>query len=227
MPIALPPARMGAALARLRARLAGRPVSATSLKDSRLDALSTLLREARFGVAIWACGDLDALAIETLTGLVRDLNRSTRFACLPLTPEDNAAGVAMAMTWLTGFPSNICFGSGGIAFDPWRFDAARLARSGEADLAVWISAFRDSWPDWASHVDVIALTCQGGGGAKRRAAIEIEVGRPGIDHDSIQLSAATGGLALYRAGRPSSAPSVAEVLGKVEAHLEPRERVRR
>ncbi len=225
--IAMPSARMGSTLAALRARLAGRPVSSTSHAIRHLDTVAAWLRQAKFGVALWACGDLDALAIETLTGLVRDLNRSTRFACLPLSPDDNTAGVAMALTWLTGFPSHICFGRGGVEFDPWRFDAKRLAMSGEVDLALWISAFRDSWPGWASQVEVIALTCEGGGRAKRRAAIEIEVGRPGIDHDGIHVSAATGGLALHRAGARGSAPSVGEVLGKVEALLERPERVRR
>jgi formylmethanofuran dehydrogenase subunit B len=226
VPIGVPARRIRATLAALRARLAGRPVGSAPLPDRSLDALAATLQEAKFGVAIWSSWDLDALAIETLAGLVQDLNRATRFSCLPLPPSDNATGVAMALTWLTGFPSNIGFGRGAVEHDPWRFDAARLALSGEADLALWISAYRDSWPDWASQLPVIALTPESKGRKKRRAPVEIEVGRPGIDHDGIDLSAATGSLAFRRAGKPSGAPSVAEVLGRIEAVLDRPERAR-
>jgi formylmethanofuran dehydrogenase subunit B len=139
-------------------------------------------------------------------------------------PDDNAAGVAMALTWLTGFPSNICFVRDGVEFDPWRFDAARLARSGEADLALWISAFRETRPDWGSQLEVIALTGRAGGRAQARCSIEIEVGKPGVDHDSIHISSESGGLALHRADKPRGAPSVSWVLGRIQARLERPER---
>jgi formylmethanofuran dehydrogenase subunit B len=227
LPIAVPSAQLQPTLATLRAHLAGRPVRSTSLSVRRLDAVGQLLRRAQFGVAIWACGDLDALGIETLTGLMRDLNRTTRFTCLPLIPDDNAAGAAMALTWLTGFPSNICFARDAVDFDPWRFDAARLAASGEADLAIWISAFRETWPDWASQIEVISLGRAGGGRARPRCSIEIEVGIPGVDHDSVHMSAASGSLAVHCADKPGGAPSVAEVLGSLEARLDRPRRARR
>jgi formylmethanofuran dehydrogenase subunit B len=217
--IPVPASRIAALLAALRARLAGRPTGAAPLSAARLDAILEKLRQAKFGVAIWSSADLEPLAVETLAGLVRDLNQGTRFSCLPIGDGDNAAGVAMALTWLTGFPSNIGFARGEADHDPWRFDAARLALSGEADLALWISAYRDRWPDWAGDLPVIALTPRGGAREKRRALIEIEVGMPGVDHDTIDLSATTGGLAFRSATAPGKAPSVAEIVGEICAAL--------
>jgi formylmethanofuran dehydrogenase subunit B len=211
--VVVPASRIAALLGTLRARLAGRPIGAAPIFAPRLDAIAERLRGARFGVAIWASAELEPLALETLAGLVRDLNQRVRFSCLPIQGDDNSVGVATAMTWLTGFPSHVGFGRGVPDHDPWRFDAARLAQSKEADLVLWISAYRDRWPDWAGDAPVIALTPQGGTRDKSRALIEIEVGTPGVDHDTIDFSAATGGLAYRAAKRPGNAPSVAEVVG--------------
>jgi formylmethanofuran dehydrogenase subunit B len=127
---------------------------------------------------------------------------------------------ATAMTWLTGFPSNVGFATGVAVYDPWRFNAARLAQSGEIDLAVWISGFGDDWPIWSSKVPVIALTSQAAPERKSASKISIDIGRPGIDHDAIASSAATGGLALLAATKPSSLPSVGDVVSAMEVALD-------
>jgi formylmethanofuran dehydrogenase subunit B len=217
--VSLPPSRIAPILYALRARLARRPVGASPVSAPRLEALVETLRRAKFGVAIWSSAALGPLAVETLAGLVRDLNEQTRFSGLPVATEDNAAGVAMAMTWLTGFPSNIGFLRGEAEHDPWRFDAARLARSGEADLALWISAYRRRWPKWASHVPVIALTTRSDGTEKPRALVHIEVGTPGVDHDTIDLLPETGSLAFRPATTRNGMPSVADVIRRIHARV--------
>ena len=85
--------------------------------------------------------------IEMLFGLIDDLNAHTRFTGLPLAPGDNAAGVMQACGWMTGFPMRTGFGRGYPEHDPWRFDATRLVESGEADCALWISAYRRGGAD--------------------------------------------------------------------------------
>ena len=68
-------AEFAANLAALRARVKRRPQKGASDETpSRLDAIAELLREAKFGVAIWSASSLDALEIEMVNGLVRDLN---------------------------------------------------------------------------------------------------------------------------------------------------------
>lgn len=213
------PSQIRPLLSALRARLAGRPVGSAPLSSPRLEAIVEKLREAKFGVAIWSSPVLDPLTVELLTGMVRDLNETTRFSSLPIASQDNAAAAAMALTWLTGFPSNIGFARGEAEHDPWRFDAARLVRGGEADLAFWVSAYRHHWPQWSSHVPVIALMARADDTGRPRALVEIEVGTPGIDHDTIEFFSSTGGLAFRPAEARNETPSVAEVLGRICAGL--------
>ena len=108
--------------------------------------LAADLRAARFGVAVWSAAELDALTIEMLCGLVDDLNAATRFSGLSLAPGDNALGVLQTCGWMTGFPMRTGFARGHPEHDPWRYDAARLVDSGEADGALWISAYRAAAP---------------------------------------------------------------------------------
>ena len=50
----------------------------------KLDEFAEILKNARFGVAVWGGEGLDSLSIEMLHGLITDLNKTTRFSGLPL-----------------------------------------------------------------------------------------------------------------------------------------------
>jgi formylmethanofuran dehydrogenase subunit B len=203
-----------ALLAALRAKVGSRPVGKTRVAAKMLDALTADLQAARFGVAIWSSTELDTLAIEMLCGLVADLNARTRFSGLPLVPEDNAWGVLQACGWTSGFPMRTGFGRGYAEHDPWRFDAARLIESGEADCALWVSAYRATAPAWKRALPVIALT---GRDAKFRAPprVHIEVGRPGIDHDAVEYRAAAATLVSLAAAERNETISVADALARI------------
>jgi formylmethanofuran dehydrogenase subunit B len=188
------------------------------LSGQALDALVAKLAQARFGVAIWSAAEHDGLTIEMLCGLVKDLNAMTRFSSLPLAPPDNAAGVQQVSGWLTGLPPRTGFGRGYPEHDPWRFDAVRLVDSGEADCALWISAYRDAAPAWTRKVPLIALAAKPDGFA-HPPEITIAVGRPGIDHDAVEHLPASGTLASLTARDPTSALSVAEAVGRIAAAL--------
>jgi formylmethanofuran dehydrogenase subunit B len=210
-------------LAALRARCAGRPVGNTALSGQALDALVAKLTQARFGVAVWSAAEHEGLTVEMLCGVVKDLNAATRFSSLPLAPPDNAAGVQQVSGWMTGLPPRTGFGRGYAEHDPWRFDAARLVESGEADCALWISAYRQTAPGWARKVPLIALAAKPDGFAHAPEVL-ISVGRPGIDHDGVELLAASGTLASVTARDPTNALSVAEAVGRIAAAL-PAERL--
>ncbi len=214
-------ADFAANLAALRARVKGRPwTTASDLALSRLDAIADVLRGARFGVAIWSASGLDALEIEMVNGLVRDLNESTRFSSLPLAAADNGTGALAVCGWMTGFPMRTGFGSGAPTHDPWRFDAERLMRAGEVDCVVWISAFGAPPPEWAARSISIAL-CDRAARPALMPKVLIEVGRPGVDHDAVVHSLEIGTLVAVSANSPSSGdlPSVAEALARVAGSL--------
>ncbi len=214
-------ADFAANLAALRARVK-RPARkvGSDPAPSRLETIADFLREARFGVAIWSASGLDALEIEMVNGLVRDLNESTRFSSLPLAAGDNGAGALAVCGWMTGFPMRTGFGSGAPTHDPWRFDAERLVRAGEVDCVVWISAFGAPPPEWASGSISIAL-CDRAARPAHVPRVLIEVGRPGVDHDAVVHSLDAGTLVAVSANSSSSSelPSVAEALALIAGSL--------
>jgi formylmethanofuran dehydrogenase subunit B len=213
------PAELQTALGVLRALLAGRPVRDDAALLPQLRDCASLLSSARFGVAVWSAERLDALSVEMLCCLIDDLNANTRFAGLPVPPGGNAMGLAQAGGWMTGFPLRIAFTRNRPEHDPWRFDAARMIDSGEADMAVWISAFAPRLPPWRRAVPTVALVASG---TKFRSPpeVKIEVGQPGVDHASVVFDSALGALACKQAPeqRPG-APSVAEILQRIDSTL--------
>src|SRR5262249_11193184 len=210
------PADLPSIVALLRARCAGRPVMNAPVALTTIDALAAELKRARFGVAVWSAARADSLTIEMVCGLVNDLNEGTRFSGLPLASADNAAAVQQVAGWTTGYPLRTGFGRGVPEHDPWRYEASRLVDSGEADCALWISAYRARLPTWKRDVPIVALT---GDPNTPRAHVTITVARPGLDHDAVEYLAMTGTLAAVSVGRPDATASVASVLDKIITKL--------
>jgi formylmethanofuran dehydrogenase subunit B len=214
------PVELQVALGVLRAVLAGHPVRSDAALLQPLRDCASLLSSGRFGVVVWSAEWVDGLSIEMLCGLIDDLNAKTRFAGLPVPPGGNAMGLAQVGGWMTGFPLRIAFARDRPEHDPWRFDAARMIDSGEADMAVWISAFAPRLPPWRRTVPTVALVASG---TKFRSPPEVEigVGRPGVDHASVVFDFALGALACKQVAEAqrTAAPSVAEILQRIGAAL--------
>lgn len=205
-------------LAALRARAGGRPVRCAKSMRRKLDEFAGVLNKARFGVAVWSAGSLDSLSIEMLYGLICDLNKTGRFSGLPLGSNANATGVIQTSGWMTGFPVRTGFGRGFAEHDTWRFDATRMIESGEADAALWVSAYNDERPPWTKNVPLIALAA-----AQtvftREPRVYVEIGRPGIDHDAAEFDRESSSIVARKAAHPSQAPSVASVIGQIAKYL--------
>ena len=207
-----------ATLAGLRARVAGRAVNCTKSTLRKLDEFAGVLKNARFGVAVWGGDALDSLAIEMLHGLIIDLNKTIRFSALPLGGAGNASGVVQTSGWMTGFPVRTSFGRGFPEHDTWRFDANRMIESGEAGAALWVSAYGGGIPSWKKNIPLVALASPGTAFA-REPHVFVEVGRPGIDHDGAEFARETNSIVARVASQPSQTPSVAAVVGKILKHL--------
>ncbi|MGH6845900.1 MAG: tungsten formylmethanofuran dehydrogenase [Methylocella sp.] len=205
-------------LAALRARAAGRPVNCAKRMLQKLDEFAKILKNARFGVAVWGGDEFDTLAIEMLQGLIRDLNKTTRFSGLPLGCDSNAAGVVQTSGWMTGFPVRTSFGRGFPEHDTWRFDATRMIESGEADAALWISAYGREPPQWKKNIPLVALASPQTAFA-REPQVCVGVGCPGIDHDAAEFSRETASIVGCLASNRSQAPSVAAIVGEIAKHL--------
>src|ERR1700738_4699060 len=205
-------------LAGLRARAAGRPVSCAKGARRKLDEFVEVLKNARFGVAVWGGDSLDSLSIEMLHGLIRDLNKTTRFSGLPLGNDSNASGVVQTSGWMTGFPMRTSFSRGFPEHDTWRFDATRMIESGEADAALWISAYGVEAPQWKKNIPLVALASPQTDYAQE-PQVCIEIGCPGIDHDAAEFARETCSIVSRNASHPSQAFSVEAVIGQIAKHL--------
>lgn len=204
-------------LAAWRARLGGRSVNLEAEKINLIDGVVATLKAARFGVFVWSAAALDSLTVEMLQGIVADLNVATRFTGVPIGARAGASGVTQTAGWMTGFPPRTGFGRGYPEHDPWRFEARRLVESGDADAAIWISAYDGEAPPW-KRKDIPLVTLAPEGAAPTRGLF-IEVGRPGVTHDAVEYSQEIGALTLRAASAPSTAPSVAEAVGAIMAKV--------
>lgn len=201
----------------LRALVAERPIDENHARlAASLASIAHRVRAASYGVAVWSAASLDPLSIEMLCGLIDDLNRKTRFAGLPIPPAGNAAGVAQACAWATGYPVRVSFARDVPEQDCWRFDTTRMIEAGEADVALWVCACTPRPPPWRRPVPLIALAPPG---TRFHAPPEvaIPVGRPGIDHAAILFDTDLSALICNDSSASNGLPSVADVLQRIIA----------
>jgi formylmethanofuran dehydrogenase subunit B len=205
-------------LAALRARVGGRPIAASETETQKLDEIAAILNHAHYGVFVWGPRKLDRLAIEMVTGLILDLNKTTRFSSLPLGAADDAAGVVQTSGWSTGFPVRTSFGRGYPEHDTWRFDADRLVESGEADAALWISAYSEAAPNWKRKIPLVALVPKGTQFANE-PEVRIVIGRPGVDYDSADYAREVGAIVAHEASQRSNLASAASVITSIAQQI--------
>jgi formylmethanofuran dehydrogenase subunit B len=207
-------AGLGATLAAIRARCAGRKIAALV---TNFDRLASALKVAKFPVFLFSGFGADGLALEMLQGLIADLNRQSRASGLHLPATESGWGSALASTWMTGFPTRTGFARGLPEFDPWRFDVARMLAAGEADIHFSIAAGANPLPARRSGIRLIALvkTAEPVHGA----TITIAIGEPGIDHEQVAYRARSGTLTALRPTSASALPSAASVIRMIGSHL--------
>jgi formylmethanofuran dehydrogenase subunit B len=199
-------------IAALRARNAQRWVALSAPDGDALETVAEVLKDAKFGVAVYSPASLDALAIEMLAGLVADLNKTTRFSTISVGGSGNAETAMQTAGWMTGFPLRTGFGREYPEHDPWRFDASRLIESGEADALIWTSS-EPGLPALPPRIPVVALSA--GQPARNDVRVQITVGQPGRDHDGVDFARETQSLVWRRASHETELPSAAFVLEQI------------
>ncbi len=180
--------------------------------------LAEALAGARYGVVVWSAAQLSSLAIEMLCGLIEDLSAATRYAGLPLPAPGNAAGVAQALGWETGFPFRIAFRDGMPRHDPVHYEATRMVASGEADAVLWLDALGGGPPPWRKQVRLVALAPPGTRFADP-PEVALAVGRPGIDHAGALFHPVAAAVLAALPTAPLPRPTAADLLGRIQAAL--------
>ena len=168
-------------------------INGQRLDDNRLAArdvnilqeIVAAMAQATYGVIAWAAPDFDfpsgELTIQTLAELIKDLNKTIRFAGLPLGGSDGDFSSNGVQTWQTGFPLRTRYGKKGLDYDPYRYGAAELLAAGEVDALLWISSFNAARLPPTAALPRIVL-----GPPSMKLADEpdvfIPVGTPGLHH---------------------------------------------
>ncbi|TSJ62195.1 formylmethanofuran dehydrogenase [Starkeya sp. 3C] len=205
-----------AALEALGSFVAGRQPPGESFGGIAANALAGLaeeLRSAHYAVVTWNAAEIDDgdLVAERATALVDALNVTTRAGVFPLGGRDNIIGVNQLMLWRIGYPLRTAIRGQESAHDGVLY--ASEAALADADVLVWVSAFRPEPPP-AFTGKVIALA-HPETVFEKEPDVLIPVGTPGVDHagtvfrmDSI-VSLPLGAL------RVATLPSVAEAVRRI------------
>jgi len=216
----------GHAVALLRARMRGFKVAPPKRRGgvslAEIDALAERCRKAKYGVVVWAPPSLNfphaELAVEQFTGLVKDLNQTTRFAGLALGGAEGAITAAAVCTWISGYPLRVSYACGAPDYDPYRWDIGRMLKDGEGDLLVWIASILPSLVPPPVKVPTIVLGTPGLA-LTTTPSVFIPVGTPGLDHSGrlIRVDNVVT-LPLKDLGR-ADLPPAAEMLSAIQAAL--------
>lgn len=220
-----PTNRLGEVFGALRCLVAKRPLQAAQVAGLDMEILRALAGEmgkAKYGVVAWAAADLDLphgeLIVQSICGLVSDLNETTRFAGLPLGGNDADITANQVTLWQTGLPLRTGFGRGVPEYDAYHFGTDRLLAGRNADVLLWVSAFDPLRLPPETDVPTIVL----GSPAMRFAkppAVFIPVATPGLHHAG-HFFRSDGVMAIrLRKLADSSLPSVAEALAAIEQAL--------
>ncbi|TCK31338.1 formylmethanofuran dehydrogenase subunit B [Ancylobacter aquaticus] len=205
-----------AVLEALGSLIAGRRPPGENFGGIGADTLAGLaedLRNAHYAVVTWNAADLadGDLVAERATALVDTLNVTTRAGVFPLGGRDNIIGVNQLMLWRLGYPLRTAVQGQASSHDGTLY--ATQAALGDADVLVWVSAFRPEPPP-AFGGKIIALAHPDTVFDKEPDVL-IPVGTPGVDHagtvfrmDSI-VSLPLGAL------RVATLPSVAEAVRRI------------
>jgi formylmethanofuran dehydrogenase subunit B len=225
LPVGLPRRQLPVAATMLAAMLDGRPVDPGRLGMPAGEALARCagwMRAARYGVVVWAAGDLELphaeLAVQALMHCVRVLNATTRFAALPLAGTDGDFTANAVQTWQSGVSYPASYANGRVDFDPWRHGWRRVLEDGEADLLFWVSSLGLAEVPATGGIPCVVLG-RADRQAVRAAEVFIPVATPGVDATGhVVRSDKVVTLRLPRL-REAALPTVATAVGALLERL--------
>ena len=172
----------------LRAIVNEQPIGLGQFASSDIQSLQNLaaqMHQARYGVIVWAASDFDfphgELTIQTLAEMIKDLNKTIRFAGFPLGGSDGDLSSNGTQTWQTGLPLRSRYGRNGIDYDPYRYGTNELLAAGEVDAMLWVSSFDATRTPPATDIPQIVLGPPGMV-LPREPEVFIPVGTPGVHH---------------------------------------------
>jgi len=214
--------QVAASVGALRSLLRGvEPRQDGFMNHARIAALRRLaatLREARYGVIVWAPAELDQrhgdLVVHSLSALITDLNAATRCAGLPLGGNDGGMTCQNVTTWQSGFPLRVNYASGAPAYDPALHGTRTLIEHGATDALLWLNCFDSALEPPHGRIPVIAVA-RPTSALARAADVFIPVATPGLDHAGVLFRTDSVVSLPLRALRQAGLPDARTVLDNI------------
>ncbi|MCB5184500.1 formylmethanofuran dehydrogenase subunit B [Methylobacillus gramineus] len=217
--------RIPEVLAALRAIISGKPFLATEvagIATADLEKLAERLKAAKYSVIAWTGSALDfphaELSIQTITGIVEHLNKTTRSAGLPLSGNDGDVTAYNVSTWISGYPFRSSYRRGYPDYDPYHYETSALLAEGEVDALIWINSFNPERVPPASKTPTVVI----GHPAmqfEQPPAVFIPIAIPGLEASGAQFRSDSSVTLPLKKLRATELPTLGDVLSAIEAAL--------
>jgi formylmethanofuran dehydrogenase subunit B len=205
----------------LRAMVNGQRIDNDRLAASDVRILQDLaasMKQANYGVIVWAAPDFDfphgELLIQTLAEMIKDLNKTIRFAGFPLGGSDGDFSANATQTWQTGFPLRSRYGKHGLDYDPYRYGSAALLAEDQIDALLWISSFSAKRLPPQTKIPHIVLGPPSMA-FEQEPDVFIPIATPGIHHDGHFVRADKVVVMPLKKLLKTALPSVAEIAERI------------
>jgi formylmethanofuran dehydrogenase subunit B len=206
---------LAVSIAHLRAFLKGNLAGEAAYAD-----LAKRLSSAQYGVVLYDPAEIGELGVEMLTGLIKDLNDTTRFFGLSLADPFQGRALLQLAAWTTGQAPRVGFGRHVPEHDPWRFDSARQIAAGEADAALWLASLPAPRPDWLGTLPSVAIVGVGSPDASGDVAdVVFAVGVPGESAGGSLWDERRAAIAYVPASGQTAELSAAGILTAIQERL--------
>lgn len=188
------------------------------IKLSDLENLAVMMKQARYGVIVWAPGELDIthaeLPVHAICELIKYLNRTTRFAGFSLGGSDGGMTASNVCAWQSGYPSRISYNKGYPEYEPHRYSAQNILKARETDALLWISSFSTTSKPPRARIPTIVMSSQLSN-MDITPEVFIPVGIPGVHHKG-QLMRTDSVVSLnLKQVAEGQYPGTAEILKRV------------
>jgi formylmethanofuran dehydrogenase subunit B len=213
--------QIGEIIAILHALVVGNKVEKTGLAGTKLTDLEKLavrMKQAKYGVIVWAPGELNfphaELTVLSISELIKFMNRSTRYAGFSLGGNDGGMSAQNVSTWQSGYPLRVSYSNGYPDYDPHKYSATNVLKRHEVDAMVWISSFgADSKPPKARIPSIILADTP----VKMEYTpdVYIPVATPGLDHTGQMIRTDSVVSLSLKQIRESKRMSVSGILNRV------------
>ena len=190
----------------------------SGIKIKVLEDLAARIKSAKYGVFVWAPGELTMphaeLTVQAMTEMAKYLTRETRFAGFTLGGNDGATTANSICAWQSGYPLRVNFNKGYPDYDPNRYSTNNVLKNREVDALLWVSSFNDEHsPPKASIPTIVIATPETK--LSFKPDVFIPISTPGVDHAG-QLFRTDSVVALpLKQLRQSPHPSVASVIKQI------------